>query len=58
MVTQVVKLQPDYGTDEWRGAEKYVFEYTDIEMSPARYAAMVNNTILGDMNNYYCYFWY
>ena len=58
IVTQVIKLRQDYEPDEWSGAEKFVFEYTDIEISPARYAAMVNNTILGDMNNYYCYFWY
>ena len=32
--------------------------YTDIEATPADYAAMINAHILGEGNGYYIYNWY
>ena len=57
-VVEAVKLWKDYATGEWTGQTKFVFEYTDIETTPARFAAMINCTLLGETNNYYYYFWY
>lgn len=37
---------------------RYVFEYTDVEINAARYASMINDIIMTDSNNYYKYFWY
>ncbi len=47
-------------TDEgkWENATKYVFEYTDIEISAARYAAMINNVVMEGGGTYYIYNWY
>ena len=37
---------------------KVEFEYTDIEISPQRYATMMNAHIMDEGNNYYIYNWY
>ena len=39
-------------------SDKFVIEYTDIEIDAARYASMINDIVLGQGNNYYNYFWY
>ena len=39
-------------------SDKYVIEYTDIEIDAARYANMINDIVLGQGNNFYKYFWY
>ena len=57
-VVEAIRLWKDYATGEWTGESKFEFEYTDIETTPARFAAMINSTILGETNNYYYYFWY
>ena len=57
-VVEAVKLWKDYATGEWTGETKFEFEYTDIGTTPARFAAMINCTMLGETNNYYFYFWY
>ena len=36
---------------------KLVFHYTDTEISPTRYAMMINDLVMGT-NNYYVYYWY
>lgn len=43
---------------EWFADSKLVFTYTDIETTPAKYAAMINAHILGEGNGYYIYNWY
>ena len=57
-VVEAIRLWKNYETGEWTGETKFEFEYTDIETTPARFAAMINCTILGETNNYYYYFWY
>ena len=57
-VVEAVLLHLDYESGEWKGATKFAFEYTDTEITPARFAAMINWTLLGETNNYYFYFWY
>ncbi len=42
----------------WEPFEQYVFEYNDTEISPSRYAAMINYFIADHGGNYYCYNWY
>ena len=39
-------------------SDKYVIEYTDIEIDAARCANMINDIVLGQGNNFYKYFWY
>lgn len=46
----------DAGT--WEPEAKWVFEYTDEEISPARYASMINYFIADGGGNYYIYNWY
>ena len=58
LVTEAVKLEPDYGTGGFSPASRFVFEYTDIEIPAGRYAAMINSFVTGSHNNYYYYFWY
>ncbi len=56
LVTEAMALCPqDTG---WEAVSKYVFTYTEEEMSPARYAVMINSFLLGEENNYYYFFWY
>lgn len=62
-VTEVVRSRYGYsGEDseegEWVEDSKLVFTYTDIPMSPERYAAMINAHILGEGNAYYIFNWY
>lgn len=42
----------------WEPFEQYVFEYNDTEISPSRYAAMINYFIADHGGNYYYYNWY
>ncbi len=42
----------------WEPYNKFVFEYTDTEISPARYASMINYFLLEGGGNYYIYNWY
>lgn len=37
---------------------RYVFEYTGTEVSPARYASMINYHLMEDGGTYYIYSWY
>ena len=39
-VVEVVRLWKDYATGKWTGETKFEFEYTDIETTPARFAAI------------------
>lgn len=55
-ITEIVhSLQ--YAGQEPKADMKLVFHYTDTEISPARYAMMINDLVMGT-NNYYVYFWY
>ena len=55
-ITEIVhSLQ--YAGQEPKADMKYVFRYTDTEISPARYAMMINDIVMGT-NNYYVYYWY
>ena len=56
LVTEATILYPEGST--WAGMTRFVFEYTDMEMSPGRYATMINSFLMGESNNYYKYFWY
>ena len=42
----------------WEPERRFVFEYTDTAISPARYAAMINYFLLEGGGNYYIYNWY
>jgi len=42
----------------WDPDVKFTFEYTDTEISPARYASMINYFLLEGGGNYYYYNWY
>ena len=60
-VTEAVVSKPFYDDNEeqyWQEMTKYVFEYTDIEISPARYAFMINDVLMEGGGNYYIYNWY
>ena len=62
-VTEVVRSRfgitgEDGEEGEWMQDSKLVFTYTDIPMSPERYATMINAHILGEGNGYYIYNWY
>ena len=55
-ITEIVhSLQ--YAGQEPKADMKLVFHYTDTEISPARYAMMINDLVMGT-NNYYVYYWY
>ena len=55
-ITEIIhSLQ--YAGQEPKADMKLVFHYTDTEISPARYAMMINDLVMGT-NNYYVYFWY
>lgn len=55
-ITEITRYTPSGG--EWKPYEQYVFEYNDTEISPSRYAAMINYFIADHGGNYYCYNWY
>lgn len=57
-VTEVIVMNRNSDTDEYHPFSKFTFEYTDEEISAARYAAMINSFIMGETGNYYRYFWY
>lgn len=59
-VSQVIRnaWAPGETDGSWEPEVKYVFEYTDVEISPARYASMINYFILEGGSNYYYYNWY
>ena len=62
-VTEIVRNRFNHegGSEEdgeWVADSKLVFTYTDIEATPAQYAAMINAHILGEGNGYYIYNWY
>lgn len=42
----------------WEPDKKFVFEYTDDEISNSRYASMINYFLLEGGGNYYIYNWY
>ena len=42
----------------WEPEVRFVFEYNDTEISPARYASMINYFLLEGGGNYYYYNWY
>ena len=46
------------GDGQWSPTTRFVFEYTDTEISPARYASMINYFLLEGGGNYYIYNWY
>lgn len=43
---------------EWEPEYRFTFEYTGTEISPARYASMINYFLLEGGGNYYYYNWY
>lgn len=55
-ITEITRYTPSGG--EWKPDEQYVFKYNDTEISPSRYAAMINYFIADHGGNYYCYNWY
>ena len=55
-ITEITRYTPSGG--EWKPDEQYVFEYNDTEISPSRYAAMINYFITNHGGNYYYYNWY
>jgi hypothetical protein len=46
------------GEGKWDPELRFTFEYTDTEISPSRYASMINYFILDGGGNYYYYNWY
>lgn len=56
LVREATVLSQD-GTS-WSGMTRYTFEYTDTEISAARYATMINSFLMGEENNWYRYLWY
>ena len=56
-ITEVIQSSEFPGEEAVLQA-KYIFEYTDIETDPVRYAAMINAQIIGGENTFYKYFWY
>lgn len=48
----------DEGEESWDEDAKFVFEYTDTEISKDRYASMINNVIMEGGGNYYIFNWY
>ena len=55
-ITEITRYIPYDG--EWKPYEQYVFEYNDTEISPSRYATMINYFIADHGGNYYFYNWY
>ena len=55
-ITEITRYTPSGG--EWKPYEQYVFEYNDTEISPSRYATMINYFIADHGGNYYYYNWY
>jgi len=49
---------PDGDSGTWEPDSKFVFEYSSEEISPARYASMINYFLLEGGGNYYIYNWY
>lgn len=42
----------------WAPESRFVFEYTDTEISQTRYASMINYFLLEGGGNYYIFNWY
>ena len=60
-VTEVVRNHYSTADSEegsWVPEQKFVFEYTDVEIDAARYASMINYFAMDAENNYYFYHWY
>ena len=61
-VTEIVRYflnNSDSGKDEdWNERTKFVFEYTDVVISPARYASMINDIITDGGTTFYIFNWY
>ncbi len=57
VITEAVVKQPD-GSGSLTETTKYKFEYTDAEISAARYSQMINYFIIGAGSNYYNNNWY
>ncbi len=57
VITEAVVKQPD-GSGSLTETTKYEFEYTDAEISAARYSQMMNYFIIGAGSNYYNNNWY
>ena len=55
-ITEITRYIP--GDGGWKPYEQYVFEYNDTEISPSRYATMINYFIADHGGNYYFYNWY
>lgn len=55
-IAEITRFIPDDGG--WKPYEQYVFEYNDTEISPSRYATMINYFITDHGGNYYFYNWY
>ena len=56
-IAEIVQYSPD-GEGGWTTFYKYEFEYTDTEISAARYASMINYYITSHGGNYYIFNWY
>ena len=55
-ITEITRYIPNNGG--WMPFEQYVFEYNDTDISPSRYATMINYFITNHGGNYYFYNWY
>ena len=56
IITEITRYIP--GDGGWMPYEQYVFEYNDTEISPSRFATMINYFIADHGGNYYFYNWY
>ena len=60
-ITQVIQKAWSNGADgkgHWENVNKYVFQYTDINISKVRFAQMINDCLLTSSSTYYFYHWY
>ena len=57
-VTEAIVLSPNNETGDFDEFSKFIFEYTDTEISDSRYAMMINSFLLGETSSYYRYLWY
>ena len=56
-VTEAVLYEPLGDSGDKEPYQRYIFEYTDISISSARYATMINDFIFSGGGNYYRFNW-
>ena len=57
-VTKAVRYRWNRDTGKWEKDRMVAFSYTNIPVSKARYASMINDQIMEGGGNYYIYNWY